>query len=229
MDVIMRLCGGSDFSYRFIFIWPWIFNTISAVFICLGYREWKRLGGDENYRPPAPWTAEGYEEVIDKVPTVPAKPRLVMISMWLAVLGSAVNVVLVLVFMRFMSQYEQTDALGWYAKIFIPIKLALTLATYWQLVQVRRDINARERGEKTRYGIPHHGVLLVNAIQGLVFFPVYWYQMAKMIELTLQREMIIFGIATLISTALGLVFVQIVRWIERDPKDAPVAQTVTAD
>ena len=67
MDGISILCSnygfGETFYYRFIFIWPWVCNCLGAVFVCLGYREWKRLGGDDHYRPPAPWTKEGYEEV----------------------------------------------------------------------------------------------------------------------------------------------------------------------
>ncbi len=225
IDIVKRLCHGSDFAYRFIFIWPWFFNTIAAVFICIGYREWKRLGGDEHYRPPAPWTKDGFEEVHDRVPFVPAIPRYVMISMWLGVLGSAINVALVLIFMYFMAQHGLKGALAWYAMFFIPIKLLLTALSYWQLVWVRRDIAARNKALPTRYGIPHHGVLLVNAIQGLMFFPVFWYQTAKMIELNLGYELILFGVASLISTAMTIVGVQILRWIEREPAKAePAAQ-----
>ena len=83
LDGVRWFYGGSDFAYRWIFVWPWIFGIVSAVFLCLGYREWKRLGGDDNYRPPAPWKPEGFEEVADKVKSVPARPRAVMLSMWL--------------------------------------------------------------------------------------------------------------------------------------------------
>ena len=155
-----------------------------AVFLCLGYREWKRLGGDDNYRPPAPWKPEGFEEVADKVKSVPAKPRAVMLSMWLGVGRHASSTSCwCWCFMYFMHQHEMSRSLLWYAWYFIPIKLVLTGLAYVQLVQVRGDIAAQERGESTRFGVPHHGVMLVNAIQGLVYFPVYWYQMVKVIEL----------------------------------------------
>ena len=223
MDGVTWLCRGSDFAYRFIFIWPWIFGSISATFICLGYREWKRLGGDDNYRPPAPWLPQGYEEVADKVKSVPAKPRAVMLSMWLGVAGAVLNVLFVLVFMYFMRQHGLSRPLLWYAEVFIPIKLLLTAATWVQLVHVRRDIAAQERGERTRFGVPHHGVLLVNAIQGLIYFPVYWLQMVWMIRINFERELILFGIASLLSTAAAIVGVQIIRWIEREPAEAPVS------
>ena len=147
---------------------------------------------------------------------MPARPRLVMLSMWLGLAGSAVNIVLVLMFMYFMKRDGMDRSFMWFATIFIPIKLVLTAVNYWQLTAVRRDVKARERGESTRYGVPHHGVLLVNAIQGLVGFPVFWYQTAKMIEYNLEGALIIFGISSLAHTAMAMVGVHILRWIERD-------------
>jgi hypothetical protein len=97
----------------------------------------------------------------------------------------------------------------------VPLKIVLLIAAYWQLVHVRRDIVALERGEVTRYGLPHHGVMLVNAIQGLIYFPLYWYQTIKMIELGLNHEQIVFGIANLLSTAGTILGVHIIRWVER--------------
>jgi len=222
MDSIKWCYGGSDYAYRWGFAWAWVFGCISAVFVCLAYREWKRLGGDEYYRPPTPWTAEGYEEVADKVPTRPSVPRLVMASMWLSLLGSVVNLLLVLVFMHFMQAHGLHRAWLWFAEIFIPIKLLLTVTTYAQLVAMRRDIAAQRAGRATRYGVPHHGVLLVNAIQSLVYFLVFWYQTVTMIELNLQRELILFGIASLLSTLATIIAIQIIRWLERAPATAAI-------
>ena len=217
MDGVKRLCHGSDFAYRWIFLWPWVFGALSAVFTCLGYREWKRLGGDDGYRPPASWSPTGYEEVADKVASVPAKPRAVMVSLWLGGVGMTLDLVLVLIFMYFMRQQGMDRSWLWYAEIFIPVKLLLTAATFVQLVHVRRDIDAQAHGEATRFGVPHHGVLLVNAIQGLVGFPIFWLQTGWMIKLNFERELILFGIASLLSTAAAIVGVQIIRWLERAP------------
>lgn len=215
MDAFKWHYGGSDFAYRWVWLWPWVFGIGSAVFVCLGYREWKRLGGDEDYRPPAKWRPEGFEEVADKVKSVPAHPRWVMISMWLGVAAILINLLLVPVFMHFMRTHGMQRSLHWYAWYFIPIKTALLIAAYVQLVQVRRDIIAQERGQQTRYGLPHHGVMLVNAIQGLIYFPLYWYQTIKMIELGRDDEQIIFGIANLLATAGTILGVHVIRWIER--------------
>lgn len=214
LDALRRYYGG-DFAYRWLFIWPWIFGIGSAVFVCMGYREWLRLGGDDNYRPPTPWTPEGFEEVTDKVQTAPARPGIVMASLWLGVIAMIVNIVLVLVFMYFMHHYALSKSLHWYAWIFLPIKLSLMALACWQLIAVRRDITAQQRGEATRYGVPHHGVLMVNAIQGLIYFPVFWYQTIEMIHLNLDHELILFGVANLLTTAGTILGVHIVRWIER--------------
>ena len=127
------------------------------------------------------------------------------------------DLVLVLIFMYFMRQQGMDRSWLWYAEIFIPVKLLLTAATFVQLVHVRRDIDAQAHGEATRFGVPHHGVLLVNAIQGLVGFPIFWLQTGWMIKLNFERELILFGIASLLSTAAAIVGVQIIRWLERAP------------
>ena len=126
-----------------------------------------------------------------------------------------------MIFMYFMWQSGLKWACIWYAEYFIPIKLLLTAATYVQAVHVRRDIAAHERGETTRFGVPHHGVLLINAIQGLIYFPVYWLQTVWMIKIEMQYELVLFGIASILTTAAGIVGVQIVRWMERAPKEEP--------
>jgi len=224
IDAIQHFYHGSDFAYRWIFVWPWMFNIVSTVFICMGYREWKRLGGDDNYCPPAPWTPEGYEPVADRVVSVPAKPRAVMLAMWLGVGGATLNFFVVMTFMFLMRQHGLERSWHWYAHIFLPIQLLLIGTIYLQLTHIRRDVLAHERGERTRFGVPHHGVLLVNTIQGLVYFFVYWYQIASVIHLNLERELIIFGIASLLSTTATLGGVQLIRWIERalDTSASPV-------
>jgi hypothetical protein len=153
-----------------------------------------------------------------------------MTSMWLAVIAIALSMLLVLVFMYEMRKYGQMRSFHWFATIFIPVKLVLLALAYWQLVAVRRDIAAAERGDiPTRYGTPHHGVMLVNAIQGLVYFPVFWYQTIMMIRLNLEHEQIVFGIANLVATGLGLLVVQIIRWVERPVEMHVWAETAPAE
>lgn len=41
-----------DYYYRFVPVWIFFFMTLAAGVTFLIFREWKKLGGDENYRPP---------------------------------------------------------------------------------------------------------------------------------------------------------------------------------
>ena len=223
MDLITKLCHGSDFAYRWTFLWGWFFSCATAVFFYLAYREWCKLGADENYRPPAPWLKEGFEEVTDKVQSVTARPRAVMISMWLSFIGSLIGVVFTLVCIAIMYHYGLLRAVKWYAWSYMPVFLLLTGAQWVQLMHVRRDIEAGARGVPTRFGVPHHGVLLVNAIQGLCYTPIGWVQTVWMIKLSLEREMIIFSISGLLAFAAMLMGVQIIRWMER-PVVSPVSE-----
>ncbi len=43
---------GADYCYRFIPVWSFIFFGIGLIFLLLLFREWKRNGGDESYKPP---------------------------------------------------------------------------------------------------------------------------------------------------------------------------------
>jgi hypothetical protein len=92
--------------------------------------------------------------------------------------------------------------------------LLLVAVTVWQLLSIRKDIRDSARGLTTRLGVPHHGVLLVYAIQGLFYFPIFWLQTVWMIEVNMQAELVYFGIANLVAMAMGILGIQIIRWME---------------
>jgi hypothetical protein len=216
MDFLKWMCNGSDYAYRWMWTWIWPFNIIACVFLVRAYQEWKLRGGDEHYRPPAPWDPSGFEEVADKVKSHPGKPRIVMVSLGIGAACSVVNILLVGVFMAFMYRQNMMWSFGWYAKVFLPIKAVLLGLFLWQIWSINRDITTLERGGTPRYGIPHYGVILVETATGLLMFSVYWLQMTWMIGIELERELIICGINTLIATfAHSLVATHILRVIER--------------
>ena len=76
MDLVKYLCNGSDYSYRFIFVWMIVFGLISTIFLIKVYIEWNRLGGDKHFHPPAPWNPSGIEEM-------PIVPIVVPQTKWL--------------------------------------------------------------------------------------------------------------------------------------------------
>lgn len=147
--------------------------------------------------------------------TSPARPRAVMVALWLGFCGAALSVLLVVGFILMMRHRGLALAESWYIWKFMPLKLLLTGITWLQLVHIRRDIRAGAAGIPTHYGVPHHGVLLVFSIQGLLYFPIFWLQTAWMIEVNLEGELILFGIANLLGMAAGILGLQIIRWMER--------------
>lgn len=52
LDLVKRVSPPGDFYYRFAPVWSVLFLSLTLVATCLVYREWKKLGGDKNYRPP---------------------------------------------------------------------------------------------------------------------------------------------------------------------------------
>jgi hypothetical protein len=63
IDMFRYFCNGSDFAYRFNFIWTALFSTVSAVVTIFIYLHWYRLGGDKHFHPPAPWSPKKMEEM----------------------------------------------------------------------------------------------------------------------------------------------------------------------
>jgi maltose/moltooligosaccharide transporter len=53
-DLVTRLHPDPHFSYRFLPVWNFTFQAGAFLFTFLLYREWKRLGGKDNFVPPAP-------------------------------------------------------------------------------------------------------------------------------------------------------------------------------
>jgi hypothetical protein len=56
---------------------------------------------------------------------------------------------------------------------------------------------------------------MVMGIQTLVTFPIYFLQILWSSELNMQRELLLFAVANILSSAAIPVFVQVLRWVER--------------
>lgn len=52
IDMMKRIHPGSDFCYRYIPVWIFVFEICSLVLLFLLYRKWKEYGGLKNYVPP---------------------------------------------------------------------------------------------------------------------------------------------------------------------------------
>jgi hypothetical protein len=52
IDIMKKVHGGSDFAYRYIPCWTFLFSVIGLFFYYLLFREWKKLGAEKSFVPP---------------------------------------------------------------------------------------------------------------------------------------------------------------------------------
>ena len=215
MDGVRWLCNGSDYAYRFYFVWHWFFSIIAAVFLFYAYREWLKLGGDAKYAAPAPWSPEGYEPLEEGDSSHVAKPQLVKVSMNIFSAGFLITLILCPVFLFMMHQHGMSETFRWYLLLFVPLMSAVFFLWLLQIRSLKKDIAAQLSGQPTRYGIPHHGVLMVMGLQGLLTFPIYWLQMFWTINHDMGRELLLFAALKLLSSAALLLVIHILRVMEK--------------
>ena len=208
---------GPDVAYRFGFLWGGTFHIVVGIVTYLAYREWLRLGGDEHYQAPAPWLPAGREPPAGSFKSVKSIPRWLNWAMHLMTATLVLNFVMMGAFTYEMYHHDKLHEIGrWHLVVWFPIKLWLTAVWLLQVRDIRRDIAAGLRGERTRFGLPHHGIWMVAALTGLAGFPALWVKTQWMINLNLAYELYILGVANLVSVILGTINTQVIRWMERD-------------
>jgi maltose/moltooligosaccharide transporter len=216
LDGIKSFWPGGGFCYRWLFLWSWPFTIAAAAIMIALYREWRKLGGDMHYRPPAPWNADGKDEMgREEGFNILLRPRLTMLSLHLFTAGFALTLLLTPVFCLIMQRHGLIEASRWYLIGFVPGMSLLFVLWLWLVRAVRRDVDECVAGRVPRLGIPHYGILMVLGIQSLIAFPIYWMQILWTSELDMQRELLFFAGANILSSAAILIFVQVLRWVER--------------
>jgi MFS family permease len=214
IDLMKYLCHGSDFAYRFIYLWFSVGAVIYTILIIMAYREWYRLGGDAHFHPPAPWDPKGIEEM-PIVPTVGPQSR------WLDVTLKLFNAIMYLsVFgipflMCWMYHKHAMVALTWHACLLLP--LSLIAWVYWMIVEkgIRRDIARARNNEPLHNGIPHHGVLIITAIKFLLASGIWICQVVVTVNLNMESGAIVFTAANVITNFILIASVQLICRIER--------------
>ncbi|MEI8078944.1 MAG: MFS transporter, partial [bacterium] len=214
IDITKRFCHGSDFAYRFNFVWSLGFGTISVFFLVLVYREWLRLGGDRHFHPPAPWSPQGLEEI-------PITSTLGPQSKWLKVAFLFFDGVMLLsvlstpLMMGWMHSQQAFFAVKWYGWLVLP--LAMLTWGWWMLVKksIYRDMAAARAGQPLRNGIPHHGVLLLVGSQYLILFGIWIAEVVAAISLKLETGALAFGITRVVTNFLLVGAIWLLCRIER--------------
>lgn len=216
LDFVKNFFNGSDFAYRFLNPWICFFSIGTVIFAVLLYREWKRLGGDEHYKAPAPWSEDGHENMSDGAPALDDRPKTLLLALNMYSVFCGLTLLSCLVFLFFFNRSGLYRAFWWYAYVFIPL-IALMLGVWMmQARNVRRDIKTAEAGQKPKYGIPHYGIPIVMAIQLLLGQPIWWLQLAWSMRLGMEREIICFGVAATLGMPFQIIVLHVLRLIERE-------------
>ena len=214
IDVVRNLCHGSNYAYRFIFLWITVFAGISAVFRVMSYIEWHRLGGDKHFHPPAPWSPSGIEEM-PVVPIVGPQTKWLNISFLLfdGIMGLSVLSIPVLMWWMYMKQ--QMFAFKWYGLAVLPLCVAGWLCWIVLKKKIRRDVAAAKTGSPLRNGIPHHGMLIILGSKFLLAVGVWVCQVLVTVTLNMESGAIVFGIANGITNFLLIGTLYLMCRIER--------------
>jgi len=205
---------GSDYAYRFIFVWSAASSIGMAFAICSLYRQWKALGGDLSFNPPAPWSKQGYEEM--------ERPHFVGVqSRWLYRALRLIHLMFLFTIFYLVPVTFWLSMNGWTTECklnllaIIPGSIVVYMA--WLRVErsIRADVARCEAGKPMQAGIPHHGIFFVKACVLFLGMPVGIGMLIVAIRNGLHTGVIVFSIAGQINNAMVIVAVLILRRIER--------------
>ena len=214
IDLVRILCNGSDYSYRFIFLWTTVFAGISATFLVKVYIEWHRMGGDKHFHPPAPWSPSGIEEM-PMVPIVGPQSKWLNISFLFfdGIMGLSVLSIPVLMWWMYVKQ--QMFAFKWYGLAVLPLCLLGWLCWVVLKGKIRRDVVAVKEGSPLRNGIPHHGMMIILGSKFLLAVGVWVCQVLVTVFLNMEGGSIVFGIANGLTNLLLIGSLYLMCRIER--------------
>ncbi len=215
LDGLRLIWPEGGFSYRWIFIWSWVFTIVAAGLTCRWYREWKRLGGDAGYRAPTPWI-EARSTVSEDPPpptTVPTPGHSTLSWALRAFTTMSLASVITWPLVGIAAwQLGLTSLAGWCWWGFLPAQLVLLVVWWCQSGMLARAMATTGPGSNTRPGLPHPGLLLVLSLQQVAILVVGWLQVRWTFAPAMERESILFGTALIGNT---LVFMIIVHWLCR--------------
>ena len=214
VDGVKWLCHGSDFAYRFNFVWILVFYAISAGITLYAYRYWYKLGGDATYHPPAPWSEKGVEEIAI-VTTVGPQSKWLNITFRMFDAIMALSALGLIPLMWWMHKNQASNAFHWYAILILPLSLAAWIFWKWLEHNLRMDMKRARNGEELRNGIPHHGMLIIVAVKFLLAIGIWIPQVVIAINLKMETGAIVFGIGNVVTNFMLIGAVWLLARVER--------------
>ena len=205
---------GSDFGYRFIFVWTTVFTAVTALFFILTYRKWYSLGGDAHYHPPVPWSEKGIEEVAI-VTTVGPQSRWLKWTFRMFHATMALSTIGIVSLLLWMHYRHAGIAFYWHAVLLLPLSLVAWVC--WIILEKRiwHDVARAQNGKALHNGIPHHGLLIVVASQFLLLLGLWIVQVVISINMKMETGAIVFTVANVITNFLQIGGVWLMCRVER--------------
>lgn len=203
-----------DFAYRLIHLWGMAFTGAWAYFMVRVYLEWHRLGGDKHFHPPAPWSPRGIEEM-PVTPTIGPQSRWLNLALWCFDGNLWLPVLAVPVMMGWMYRHHELFAFRWYGMLVLPLSVLVLLFWLWVRGVIRKDMAAAAQGAPLRYGIPHHGMLLLLGIQYLLMVGIWIAEVVLTVSLRLESGALAFGLAKIVANAMLVSGIWLICRIER--------------
>lgn len=214
IDSFKWMFNGSDFAYRFIYIWTSVFAGISAVFLISVYIQWNKMGGDRHFHPPAPWSPDGVEE-LPIVPTIGPQTKYLKIAFLIFDGIMGLSVLSIPFLMWWMSFHHEMLAFKWYGLVVLPLAV-LGLFLWWKLKKnICSDMAAARENKPLRNGIPHHGLLIIIGSKFLLALGIWFCQVFVALYLNIESGAIAFGIANVITNLLIIGALYLMCRIER--------------
>ena len=214
IDVVRYLCNGTDFAYRFNFVWTTFFYAISAAITVYTYILWHRLGGDEHFHPPAPWSPKQVEE-IPVTQTIGPQTRWMKLAFYILDARMALSVLCIPCLMWWMYHKQVMLAFKWFGILLLPLSLLAWLWWYWLKRNMSRDLERAHNGIVPRNGIPHHGMLIVVGTTYLLALGLWVTQVIISVNLNMETGAVAFSIANAITSFMIIGIIQIMCRVER--------------
>ena len=214
VDGVKHFCHDAEFAYRFNFLWSALFSSTSALLIILVYRDWYRMGGDKYFHPPAPWCAKKVEE-IPIAPTVGPQTRWMNFSFRLLDAILALSVLGIPFLMWWMHCKQAMLAFKWFGILLLPLSVWVWLWWNWIRRGIQQDMGRIRNHQAPRNGLPHHGMLIVLGASFLLGSGMWLVQVILTINLGMNTEAIVFGVANVVTNFLLVGCVRLFVSIER--------------
>lgn len=213
-DGLKAIFPGSDYAYRFWFVWVSFWSAIAAGFAYSLYRQWQALGGDLAFRVPAPWSETGFEEQ-EQSPYVGPQTKWLKIVLGVVHALMLVSVLYLIPVSYWLWKSGWFFDFNWHLAALLPASGILYVIWLGMERSIRADLVRCKAGEIPRDGILHHGVLLLKSLAMLLGMGVWIGITIVAMKDGLQGGVLILGVGNLVVNILFLSTIQLLRRMER--------------